>query len=203
MVQSRSRSYFSEYIGDPPPEQADENNYWLEESLSFGGILAAALKSPEGTLAWDIAASWTNEKLNYFDIDPAMQDFVEYGAPVYIEQTLSWSPNGQKTFLALKQANDIYFDRDLYFGRMMPCVEQWFRDLFSLRLGAEGSIVYRDDQVELGWGATAGVTVKVWKLELDANYTLRQRPSRTLAGVTLSEYVFFVTLSADGLLFGR
>jgi hypothetical protein len=203
MVQSRSRSYFSEYIGAPPPEQADENNYWLEESLSFGGILAAALKNPGGTLAWDIAASWTNEKLNYFDIDPAVQDFVEYGSPVYIEQTLSWSPNGQKTFLALKQANDIYFDRDLYYGRMMPCVEQWFRDLFSLRLGAEGSIVYRDDQVELGWGATAGVTVKVWKLELDANYTLRQRPSRTLAGVTLSEYVFFVTLSADGLLFGR
>ena len=202
IVQSRSRSYFSEYIGDPPPEQADENNYWLEGTMSYGGILAAALQSPGGALGWDIAASWTNDTLYYFDTDPAVQDFVPYGAPLYIEQTLSWSPNGQKTFLALKQANDIYFDRDLYYGRLMPCVEQWFFNLFSIRLGAEGSIVARDGATELGWGATAGATVKFWKFELDANYTLRQRPSRTLAGVTISEYVFFITVSADGLLFG-
>jgi len=203
IVQSRSRSYLSEYIDDPPPEQADENNYWLEKTMSYGGILAAALQSPGGAFAWDIAASWTNDTLYYFDTDPAVHDFVPYGAPLYVEQTLSWSPNGQKTFLALKQANDIYFDRDLYYGRLMPCIEQWFFNLFSVRLGVEGSIVARDGATELGWGATAGATVKVWKLEFDANYTLRQRPSRTLAGVTIPEYVFFITVSADGLLFGK
>jgi len=200
ILQSRSRSYYSEYIGSPPPDQADENDYWLEESWTYGGIVAAALKSPGGALAWDIVASWTNDRLYYFDIDPAVLAFVDYGAPLYVEQTLSWSPNGQKTFLALKQANDIYLDRDLYYGRIMPCVEQWFWNLFSLRLGAEGSVVYRDGQAELGWGATAGATLRVWKFELDANYTLRQRPSRCLSGVTLPEYVFFVTGSVNDLV---
>lgn len=200
IFQSRKRTYFSEYIGDPPPGQGDKNNYWLENTSSYGGILAAALKSPGGGLAWDIAASWTNDTLYYFDTDPAVEDFVPYGAPLYVEQTLSWSPNGQKTFLALKQANDIYFDRDLYYGRVMPCVEQWFWNLFALRVGAEGSVVLRGGASELGWGATAGATIKIWKFELDASYTLRQKPSRTLAGVTVSEYVFFVTGSASDLV---
>jgi len=201
IVQNQTRSYYSVYIGDPPPGQGDENNYWLATALSFGGILAAALKSPEGDLAWDIVGSWTNDTLYYFDTDTAVQNFVSYGAPLYVEQTLSWSPDGQKTFLALKQANDIYLDRDLYYGRLMPCVERWFWNLFSLRLGAEGSVVARGGSTELGWGATAGASVKIWKFVLDANYTLRQRPSRTLPGVTITEYVLFVTLSADGILF--
>jgi TolB-like protein len=199
----RKRSYSNDFLGDPPPELADPDieGYWLQESLDFIGFIAAAAKSSSGALAWDFVASWSNEELYYFDTDLAPPGFVGYGSPLYIEQTLSWSLNGQKTFLAFKQANDIYFDRDLYYGRLMPCVEQWFFNLFSIRLGAEGSIVARDGAMELGWGATAGATVKVWKLEMDVNYTLRQRPSRTLAGVTIPEYVLFVTLSADGLLF--
>lgn len=202
----RRRSYYNDYLGAPPPDQADPNiedgDYWLQENLNLVGIVAAAAKSPSGALAWDFVASWSNEELYYFDVDPSALDFVGYGAPLYVEQTLSWSPNGQKTFIALKQANDIYLDRDLYYGRLMPCVEQWFFGLFSLRVGAEGSIVARGGATELGWGATAGLTAKLWKLELDVNYTLRQRPSRTLAGVTIPEYVFFATLSGDGLLFG-
>ncbi len=204
-VAYRRRSYFNDYIGDPPPGQEDPTisggNYWLQEDLVLAGMAAAALKSPSGALAWDIVASWSSEGLYYFDT--LALGFVGYGAPLYVEQTLSWSPNGQKTFLALKQANDIYLDRDLYYGRVMPCVEQWFLGLFSIRLGAEGSIVARDGATEMGWGATAGATVKLWRLELDVNYTLRQRPSRTLAGVTVPEYVLFVTVSSDGLLFGR
>ncbi|MBU0926435.1 MAG: hypothetical protein KKA67_01690 [Spirochaetes bacterium] len=196
------REYYSEYIGDPPPEQASpSNNYWLEEYSSFGGLVAAALNNPAGDIAWDIVGSWSNERMHYFDIDPDVLDFVEYGAPLYIEQTLTWTLNDKSTFLALKQANDIFLDRDLYYGRLMPCAEQWFWNMFSLRLGAEGSLVARGGSTELGWGATAGITARIWKFELDANYTIRQRPSRTLAGVTIPEYVLFVTLSANGLLF--
>ncbi|HOZ72908.1 MAG TPA: hypothetical protein PK179_10385 [Spirochaetales bacterium] len=202
-VSYKKRDYYSEYLGSPPPELADPmNGYWLDTGISFGGMLAAALRSRSGGLSWDVSASWSNEVLHYFDTDPAALEFYEYGAPLYVEQTLSWSPAGQKTFLALKQVNDLYFDRELYYSRLMPCVEQWFFGLFAVRLGVEGSIVYRDNLTELGWGATAGVTIPVWKLELDANYTLRQRPSRSLPGVTIPENVFFITVSADGLLFG-
>ncbi|MBL8966526.1 MAG: hypothetical protein JNG85_05900 [Spirochaetaceae bacterium] len=202
LLQKTTRSYYSEFLPvvPPPGQPVDQNGYWLEDFWSYGAILAAALKNGNGDVAWDIIGSWSNDKLYYFDTDPLVQAYLQYGAPLYVEQTLSWSPNGQKTFLALKQVNDIYLDRDLYYGRLMPCVEQWFFDLFSLRLGAEGSIVARGGVTELGWGATAGATVKVWKFELDANYTLRLRPSRSLPGVTVPEYVFFLTFSANDLV---
>jgi hypothetical protein len=163
-------------------------------------MLAAAVTSPSGALAWDIVASWSNETLYYFDTDPAVRNFVGYVAPLYIEQTLAWSPNGQRTFLALKQANDIYFDRDLYYGRIMPCFEQWFMDRFSLRAGIEGTLFARNGGIDFGWGGTAGATVRVWKLDIDANYTLRMRPSRTLDEVIIPESVFFITVAMNGLI---
>ncbi len=198
----RRRSYSNDYLGDPPSDQADpeEGDYWLKEDVDLTGMLAAAVTSPSGALAWDIVASWSNETLYYFDTDPAVRNFVGYVAPLYIEQTLAWSPNGQRTFLALKQANDIYFDRDLYYGRIMPCFEQWFMDRFSLRAGIEGTLFARNGGIDFGWGGTAGATVRVWKLDIDANYTLRMRPSRTLDEVIIPESVFFITVAMNGLI---
>jgi len=81
----------------------------------------------------------------------------------------------------------------------MPCIEQWFWKFFALRLGAEGAVTVRDDGVDFGWGGTAGATVRIWKLDIDANYTFRMRPSRTLTDVIIPENVFFITVAMSGL----
>ncbi len=45
--------------------------------------------------------------------------------------------NNQTTFLALKQLNDVYYDRSLYYGRLMPCAKQWFFNRLAVRAGEE------------------------------------------------------------------
>ena len=177
-----------------------DSTYRYDDGWAFGGIAAAVARNRAGTLVWDVVAGYSNEKLDFYDRSLATPAFVAYGAPLYLEQTLTLALNGQTTFFALKQSNDAYFDRSLYYCRLMPCAEQWFLDLFSLRLGAEGSVVARGGATEFGWGATAGATVKIWKLELDANYTFRQRPSRSLEDVIIPESLLFITISASGLL---
>jgi TolB-like protein len=155
-----NRHYFEQSWGGSAPFR--DQNLW-----SFGATLAAAVKNGSGTLIWDLVASMDNEKLYYFDVDPAVYTFVKYSAPLYAEQTLTLAIADGKAFLALKQANDIYFDRNLYYGRLMPIGELWFFNRFSLRAGVEGSLVERDGSTSFGWGGTAGASLRVWKLDIE------------------------------------
>ncbi len=190
---NKSREYYNYYI-DPT-----WNTFKARQDV-FGGMLAVALKNDSGSLAWDIVGAYGNEALHWYDLSLPLPDFVQYGVPIYVEQTLTFVLNKKTTFLALKQANDFYLDRDLYYGRAMPCVEQWFFDLFSLRAGAEGTMFARDGGIALGWGATGGATLRIWKFDIDANYTFRQRPARTLDETVIPESVLFFTVSLNGLL---
>lgn len=183
------RRYFSSTTG---------GEYLPESFWSFGGILAMVARNPQGTFVYDAMASWSTERQYWFD--QGIMDFERFAAPIYLEQTLTGVLAGGRLFLALKQVNDLFPDRGNYYVRAMPTVEYWPFEFAALRLGAEGSAVIRPDDTAFGWGATAGLSFKVWKLSLDLNYTLRQRPSRSLAEVVVPESLFFVTVSADGLL---
>jgi len=171
--------------------------YRNDPHFIVGGIAAALVRDYSGRLAWDIEASYGNETLFWYD--PVADVFTPYGQPLYVEQTLSLALDGKRTFLALKQANDIYFGRDLYFGRAMPCVERWFGDGFSLRLGAEGTLFWMDGALRYGWGGTTGSTFRLGAYDVDVNFTFRMRPARTLKDVIIPEAVAFVTLSRSGL----
>jgi len=183
------REYFMDLAGP---------DYIKETATVFGGMLGAALRNRSGTLVWDALASWSTEPQYWFDRDT--MDFNRFAAPIYLEQTLTASLIGGKAFVALKQVNDVYPDRATWYGRLMPVAEIWLFNLVALRAGAEGSVVMRDGTSRLGWGATGGLSLKIWKLSVDANYTLRQRPSRSLQEVVVPESIFFFTLSMDGLL---
>ncbi len=173
-------------------------DYIPQANWSFGGLAALAARNGDGTFVYDAMASWSTEPQYWFD--RGSMAFERFAAPVYVEQTLTGVLAGGRLFLALKQVNDLFFDRDEYYLRAMPTVEFWPFGFAALRLGAEGSTVIRAGDTALGWGATAGLSLKVWKLSLDLNYTLRQRPSRSLADVVVPESLFFVTLSAAGVL---
>jgi hypothetical protein len=56
-----------------------------------------------------------------------------------------------------------------------------------------------------GGGYTIGFTLPfefLVKLNLDINYTARQRPSRNLEGLKIDEKIFFITVSASELFSG-
>jgi TolB-like protein len=183
------REYFTQFTNP---------NYIQESATAFGGFLGAVLRNRSGNLIWDILASWSTEPQYWFDQDT--MDFSRFAAPVYVEQTLTASFFDGKAFVALKQVNDIFPDRATWYGRLMPVAEVWLFNMVALRAGAEGSIVMRDGSSELGWGATGGLSLKIWKISVDANYTLRQRPSRSLQEVVVPESIFFFSVSAEGLL---
>jgi len=188
-----NRQYYEEAWGGGLPYR--DESQWI-----FGGLLAAVVKNSAGNFSWDVVASWSTERLFWFDIDPAVYTFVDSAAPVYVEQTLNLALANGSILLALKQANDIYLDRDLYYGRATPMVEVWPLQGLALRAGGEGSLIMRDGNQSYGWGATGGLSFKVWKATIDLNYTFRQRPARTLEDVVIPESIFFVTVSMDGLL---
>ena len=183
------REYFTPATGLPYPEH---------ELTSIGGFLGVVVRDGSGALAWDALAGWSTEPQYWFD--QGTMDFVRNSAPIYVEQTLTASFLGGRAFVALKQVNDFFPDRATWYGRFMPVAEVWLFNLVALRAGAEGSVVLRDGTSRLGWGATGGLSLKIWKFSLDANYTLRQRPSRSLQEVVVPESIFFFTLSMDGLL---
>lgn len=185
------RSYYEDSWGGGSPYK--DESQWI-----FGGLLAAVVKNSAGNFSWDVVASWSTERLYWFDL--TIPTFVENRAPVYVEQTLNMALADGSVLLALKQANDIYTERDLYYGRATPMVEIWPLPYIALRAGGEGSLIMRDGDRAFGWGATGGLSFKIWKATVDLNYTFRQRPARTLADVVIPESIFFVTVSMDGLL---
>ena len=174
-----------------------DDAYRNDPSVTLGGLLGFVLKTDSGGLAWDVEAAYDVERMYWYD--PLLDVFNGYNAPLYVEQTITLALNDKRTFVAVKQVNDIYLDRDLYYGRAMPCLEQWFGDGFSLRVGAEGTLFALDGDTSFGWGGTAGLTARFADLDVDANFTFRMRPSRLLADTVMPEGVLFVTVSKSGL----
>ena len=183
------RAYYTPATGTPYPEH---------DLSSVGGFLGLVIRDPGGVFTWDVLAGWSTEPQYWFDRDAT--EFVRNQAPIYVEQTLGATLFGGKAFIALKQLNDIFPDRATWYGRLMPAAELWLFDLVGLRAGVEGSVVLRDGSTEFGWGATGGLSLRVWKLEADVNYTFRMRPSRSLVDVVVPESVLFFTLSASDLV---
>jgi hypothetical protein len=198
------RKYYAELWRDDPATAPEGYSYtegdpfFHENYWGFGGMIALACRSASGRLGYDLVAAYGTTPRFIFEFS-GTENFAEKAEPLYLEQTLSWSPDNQKTFLALKQVNDLYLDRDLYYGRIMPCVERWFSDLFSLRAGFEGTVINRDGDPSFGWGATAGATVKLWRFDLDLNYTYRRRPSYSMEDIVVPEGVLFITVTMNGL----
>jgi TolB-like protein len=191
-----SRKY---YLDDGSTDNGDEwDPYDHMDYWGFGGLVAAVVRNGAGSVAWDIVAGLGITPSYVFDY--GLSVFEKKSDPLYVEQTLSLAFNDKKTIVGLKQVNDLYMDRAFYYGRLMPCAEQWFFGKFSVRAGVEGTLIVRDSDTKLGWGGTGGITIRLWQFDLDINYTYRQRPSYSMEEIIVPESVTFITLTANGLL---
>jgi len=174
------------------------NEQYIEDPQTvFGGTLATVLKTRSGNISWDTLVSWTTEQQYWYNT--SSNSLEPYKAPVYFEQTLTGVLGGGKTSLALKQVNDLYLDRDVYYVRLMPMAETWLANFLGLRLGIEGSTVIRSGTILPGWGGTGGLSLKFGQFTIDANYTLRQRPSRSLPDIVVPESILYLAITMNGL----
>jgi hypothetical protein len=123
--------------------------------------------------------------------------------PLFIEGTLKYTFDGKRTFIILKQLNDICLDRPYYYGRVIPAIEHYLMDWFSLRLGGELAYAHLNASDNFGYGIVSGVSFRVGKADLDLSFGYRLRPSRWVEDVMFPEGVVTLGISLNDLFISR
>ncbi len=156
------------------------------------------------SLVFDAQMGWCTGRIEL--LDPNTVKAERYVAmPLFIEATLTRALNQKKTFLIVKQLDDIFLDQDSYFGQIIPAVEHFLFPWLSLRLGAELAYARLDGGNNFGYGGQGGLTFRdVGKgLDVDLNICYRMRPSRVITGLLYPEWVIAITSSWNNLYLSR
>ncbi len=169
---------------------ANELYYNLAGGLVFLG--------PEDRWVVDLQAAWSS--LREWYIDPAAGGWVaRRGAqPLNLDGTFILSLLDRRLYLALKGIGDLYLDeRGGHALRLIPIVEVRPWTFLSLRAGYEYSHLAQAGEFSLGYGFLGGASVRVWKVELNANYTLRQKPARLVPGYLIDTSTLLIGLTFE------
>jgi hypothetical protein len=123
--------------------------------------------------------------------------------PLFLENSALYSFENNRSFLVIKQVNDIYIERGDYFIRVLPLAEHYLTQWISLRGGIEGSLASLSNEVKTGFGFVGGITLRLpaYGLDFDVNLTYRHRPSRLAAGYLYQTLPLVISVSKEGLLF--
>jgi TolB-like protein len=155
----------------------DPGIYWA----AGGGFMVKAL---EDALAFDVQVMYTSQSMYYGDTQS--MEILKGVMPLLTEASLTYELVSQVLFLGLKGIGSIYIDeRGGHALRIIPVVEYRPLAFLSLRAGYEYSHFSQADQFVIGHGFLAGIGVKVWRLDLNANLTYSQVPARLLPGYTV------------------
>jgi TolB-like protein len=176
------------------------------ESVSFTGNAGAMFFNPDETFILDTRVGYGTATMHPLDPDTLLvRTDQSIGIPLYNENTVTFALNGKHTFVIVKEMNDIALDRPYYFGRLLPAVEQFFSDWFSLRLGMEGSFMILNGTPGIGYGAVLGTTIRVipWGMDFDLNFSYRFRPSYVIAVLLYPDFGILFTISKNDLGISR
>lgn len=123
--------------------------------------------------------------------------------PLFWENSAHFSFENNRSFLIVKQVNDIYIERGDFFIRVLPLAEHYLTQWISLRGGIEGSLASLSNELKMGFGLVGGITLRLPKygLDFDVNLTYRQRPSRLAAEYLYDTLPLVISISKEGLLF--
>jgi TolB-like protein len=145
-----------------------------------------------GTRYWidPVTLAWTTQKV---------------GAPLYNENTFTWESADKNLFLIVKQTNEIPLGTLDYYARLLPALEYFFSNRFSLRGGIEGSFGYLDGTPRFGFGAELGTTYRFLPLglEFDLNAAYWLRPSRNIPGLLYPAFTVLAGVGYNGLFSSR
>lgn len=171
-----------------------------EVGLSFGMLL----KNTSGTVVFDTLVGYSTQS-TYLLNAASMTVGDSVRAPIYNENTLTFGLFGKRVFLALKEINEFYQDRNYYSARIIPVLELWLTNWLSVRGGAEQNYASLAGTVYNRTGWVAGLSLRGiasgW--DFDINYTNRNRPSRIITGEIINEGIVYFTLSKSNNFISR
>jgi TolB-like protein len=167
------------------------------EQAWSGGFL---LKNKTASILFDCFAGYSTEGIIWFNpaTFPNKRSEMEVrGAPMFNENTLTLALNQRRTFVILKQLNDVFLETGAYYGRLMPAVEHWVLPWLAARAGAEAAVMKLGEELRPGFGGTGGVSFRIGRKgwEADLSVTYRRRPSRFIDGEYVDEVIPFITVS--------
>ncbi len=173
-------------------------------SFRVAGTLGFLYRNTNESFIFDTRIAWGNQTNSIID---AYAETItgEVMTPVFLENTLTFAFNQKRTFFLIKQLNDVSFDRVYYFGRILPAVEHFFFNWFSLRAGIEGSFSQLNDSSLLGYGAMGGFTFRIipWGLDIDLNVSYRLRPSRAIEELLYRDLLLLLSVSLNDVFISR
>jgi TolB-like protein len=185
-----------------------------DDSMPFGPMDSTAFAANAGvmylngneTFILDTRFGYGNGYINPLDPDTFLVlENVRYGVPLYNENTVTFALNEKRTFVVIKQINDIALDRPYYFGRLLGAFEQFFGNSLSLRLGLEGSFMLLEYTPGFGYGAVVGTTFRIIPqgIDFDVNLSYRMRPSYVIAGLQYPDFMLLFTVSWSNVRISR
>jgi TolB-like protein len=175
----------------------EDKGHFFRQAFSLGLMT----HNPAATRIFDVQLGLATEKYLILDPDNPTEG-EEALAPLFLENTLTFALNEKRTYLVLKQTNEVSLDRPGYVGRLIPAVEHWVLPWAAVRLALEGNFTYLTGTSEVatispGLGASGGFTLRVrpWGLDVDLNLIYRQRPSKVVPGVFIGEFFPVIGIS--------
>jgi hypothetical protein len=161
------------------------------------------VRNADETIVYDLLVGYGTGRIEFYDSGNTLIN--RLAMPLFVENTFTFALNRKRTFILVKQLNDIAFDRPFYHGRIVPAFEQFIADWFSLRLGLEGSLVLSSGDVALGYGVVGGLTLRIidWGLDVNLNLVYRLRPSKIIEEVMFPDFLFTISLTFDDLFVAR
>jgi len=184
--------------------QHGENVPDVVDRAVFGFTSGFLYRNSNETLIVDSRLGYSNG--TYDVIDPETSDFEKAARlPLFWENSITLAFNGKRTFLVTKQLNDFYLDTNSFFLRLLPMVEHYLFEWWSVRAGVEGSVTRLAGSAEMGYGVLGGLTFRILKagIDIDFNLTHRKRPSRVVEGYMYPEYLFMLNISKKGIALSR
>jgi TolB-like protein len=185
-------SYFR--LTNTKPGEGSSN--LLEEELYYNLAAGLVYLAAGGQLIADLQLAWSTYEEWY--VDQATELPVRGRVPLIAEGSLITTLQERRLYLALKGITDLYLDdRGGHALRVIPIAEYRPWDFLALRAGYEYSHLAQSDSFSVGYGFLGGFTFRFWKLELSANYTLRERPSRLVPGYLISNSMLLIGIGFE------
>lgn len=187
-----------------PAPGSDGSVTEITRSPQLGLSLGMLLKNTSGTVVFDTLVGYSTQST--FLLNPVSFSVGNsVRAPIYNENTLTFGLFGKRIFLAVKEINEFYQDRDYYNARIIPVLELWVTNWLSLRGGVEQNYASLAGTVYNRTGWVAGLSLRGiasgW--DFDINYTNRNRPSRIVTGEIINEGIVYFTLSKSNNFISR
>jgi hypothetical protein len=166
-----------------------------------GGFL---IKNTDSSVIFDSRLAYSNEKVPQVSTTGTGQLTIAstYRLPVVLENTFTLAMDRNKSFFVLKEINYFYADGAVT-ADLIPALENWLSDSFSLRGGVEGKFMKLAGSSAFGFGGIAGFTFRTGSFDLDVSGEYRERPSFIVPTEKFNEILFSITLSIKDLFFGK